>query len=97
VRDNVTKWWSENAYKSFIVDTRSGAMKFGDGQVIDWFVEQTKVDGNWDFVASSSDTRGRRVAADRIQLRVSRDKEPVQFILVVNGFAIYTGTCEEVY
>jgi hypothetical protein len=69
VRDNVTQWWSVNGYKTIVVDTRSGAIKLGDGPVSDWVIQQNKVDGDWDFVASSADARITRVAADLFRLR----------------------------
>ncbi|NOJ41384.1 hypothetical protein [Bradyrhizobium australiense] len=98
IRDNVSKWWWENAYKTIIVDTRSGSIKLGDAAVTDWFIQQKKVDGDWDFVASSADTRVDRVAADHFRLRVPREKsEPIEFVFVMNGFSIYTGTCDALY
>ena len=42
------------AYKSLVIDTRTGAVRIGDGNARDWVIEQTKADGNWDFVANST-------------------------------------------
>jgi hypothetical protein len=91
------------AYKSLVIDTKSGAVKIGDGDARDWVIEQTKVDGDWDFVANSTlpaiqrlnDARSGekiRVASDQVRLRVGR-----LFVYVYNGFLFLSGTCQEIY
>ena len=94
--DNEQRFWF-GAYKALVIDTLSGAVKIGDGQTRNWVIEQTKVDGDWDFVANSAKPiEPLRIAADTVRLRVGRG-EPVTFVYVYNGFMFFTGTCEDIY
>jgi hypothetical protein len=54
LRGNDREFWLRSGYKSFVIDARSGAVKVGDLDARDWVIEQTKVDGAWDFVAKAS-------------------------------------------
>jgi len=88
-----------------VINTRSGAVKIGDGDARDWVIEQTKVGGRWDFVANSTyplvqklndaalpGAKKIRVASDQVRLRVGR-----LFVYVYNGFLFLSGTCQEIY
>jgi hypothetical protein len=98
VRNSTARQFGDT-YKTIVVDTRSGAIKFGVLETKDWIILQAKVDGDWDFVATSADTRNVRVIADTIRLRVPRggDSEPVQFLYIYGGSWMLTGTCEALY
>jgi hypothetical protein len=86
-----------------VINTRSGAVKIGDGDARDWVIEQTKVGGRWDFVANSTyplvqklndaalpGAKKIRVASDQVRLRVGRGEKTL-FVYVYNGFVIGIG------
>src|SRR4051795_13536627 len=57
------------AYKTLVIDTLYGAVKIGEGQTRKWVIEQTKVDGDWDFVAKSAiPNETPREAVDTVRL-----------------------------
>jgi hypothetical protein len=89
----------QKTFASVVADTRSGAIKLQDLETQDWIIEQTKVDGDWDFVATSAkSTPGRRVAMDTFRLRVPTvGAKSASFVLTYNGFVFISGTCEPLY
>ena len=73
-----------------LVDVQTGVVKVGAaGAPVAWGIVQSGAAG-WDFVAERSEP-GDTVLST---IRIRTWEEPIQMVMIVNGFTFATGICE---